>query len=218
MRTIVYIMGVPCSGKTTILKQWTRKGGATVPEFFEGVPDYVHNSGKESFNVKREAQSWVLEQHRLKELCMQNFALDGVILVERSPLDLVAYGRALDELYMSKEVVTPEASIARWTEKQVTSMSWTPGIFILLEASIDVIGKRWIVQRKITWEQWENYWKPFTEVLQKEYRNVLMGAYTGKRNRNIVTIRTDESIEASLAQIEEHFQDQMRDVVSFLAT
>ena len=94
MKKVVYLLGIPCAGKSTIMNEWRNKGGMTLPEFTEPVPDFVHNAWLGSEETQLNAQKWALEQNVKKETMIRNLDYDGTLVVERSPIDAVVYARA----------------------------------------------------------------------------------------------------------------------------
>lgn len=150
-------MGPPCSGKSTIIKEWQKKGGLVLPEFLEPAPDFINNSWLEGVGSQIRAQEWVIEQHLKKDEIIQTLVGDEPLLVERSPLDAVVYGRALGKI------------VAELTEPIVAKQTWTQGALILLTTDSDLLRRRWIQTRNLSPEGWDQQWGPFSQSLQQHY-------------------------------------------------
>lgn len=159
MKEIVYLVGPPCTGKSTILKEWQNKGGIAVPEFLEPVPDFVVNAWNQDREVQLAGQQWIMGQHIRKDIFIKNLDVDGVIAVERSPLDALVYSRVFG------------GEINSWTEIEVAQRNWQPGLMVLLTVGPEIIKDRWVNTRNLPLETWENQWAPFTHELQRQYKH-----------------------------------------------
>jgi len=153
-------MGPPCTGKSTLLKEWEKNGGQYVAEFLEPVPDFVHNSWIGDENTKLLAEQWALQQNIRKDEIIQKRETDLPLLVERCPLDVLVYARAFG------------GKAASWTEREVAKRSWSPGKLILLTTDIDVLKERWMTSRNLSLSEWNNQWLPLTRSLYKYYEEL----------------------------------------------
>ncbi|EKD65694.1 MAG: hypothetical protein ACD_50C00014G0004 [uncultured bacterium] len=182
MKKVVYLLGVPCAGKSTIIKEWRHKGGMTLPEFTEPVPDFVHNAWLGSKEAQLNAQKWALEQNFKKDEMIRNLPYDGTLIVERSPIDAVVYARAFG------------GKVALWTETEVAKNNWVPGMLVLLATDYENLKERWILGRGLSREDWEHQWKPFSRALQGQYEMF-------KRTFSIPSIQTDTSLGETMRQL-----------------
>lgn len=183
MKKIVYLLGLPCTGKSTIVKEWGNRGGATLPEFLEPVPDFVHNSWRGDEDIKLKAQKWAVEQYIRKDELIRNLDCEGILIVERSPIDAVMYAKAFG------------GKVASWTELEVSKRLWSPGIPILLTTNLELLEERWTQGRGLSFEEWEYQWKPFSIALQKHYENL-------KRTFGIPSIQTDTSLVETMGRLQ----------------
>ncbi len=182
MKKVVYLLGIPCAGKSTIMNEWRNKGGMTLPEFTEPVPDFVHNAWLGSEETQLNAQKWALEQNVKKETMIRNLDYDGTLVVERSPIDAVVYARAFG------------GKVALWTENEVAKKSWAPGILVLLTTDYERLKKRWILGRGLPRESWEQQWEPFSQALQRQYEMF-------KRTFGIPSIQTDTPLGETMRRL-----------------
>lgn len=182
MKKVVYLLGIPCGGKSTIIKEWQHKGGMTLPEFTEPVPDFVYNAWLGNKDTQLKAQKWVLEQNLKKDEMIRNLRYEKTLVVERSPIDVVVYARAFGR------------EVALWTENEVAKKSWVPGILIIIATDYERLKDRWILGRGLSRENWEQQWKPFSQVLQGQYEMF-------KRTFDIASIQTDTPLGESMRQL-----------------
>lgn len=183
MNRAVYLLGLPCTGKSTILKEWQIRGGSVLPEFLDPVPDFVHNSWLGEEKSRLQAEKWVIEQCVRKDDMLKNQDIKGTILIERSPLDIVVYGRVFG------------SRVSSWTETEVLKRQWTPGVLVFLTSSFDVLKERWMLGRGLSVQDWQRQWEPFSLRLQEQYE-VFTGTY------GIPTIRTDTSLEETMRNLD----------------
>ncbi len=182
MSRVVFLIGPPCSGKSTLIKEWERRGGVVLGEFLEPVPEFVHNSWLGSEEEQVAAQKWAVDQHRRKDDILQSLDTNEPILVERSPLDVVAYGRVFG------------GDVARQTEAEVLKRRWTPGALILLETDEDALKQRWVTGRGLPPADWDNQWEPFSVELQKQYDTL-------RRSFGVPVINTETSVDDSMERL-----------------
>lgn len=184
MKEVVYLMGPPCSGKSTLLEQWKDIGGQIVPEFTTPVPDYVHNAWLGDEDMKLKAQQWAFEQNVHKDDLIKKLSTEGTILVERCCLDVLSYSRAL------------KGKAAIWTENSISRRKWTPGKVILLSASIEVLRERWLSVRHIASQEWVNQWLPLSESLWSFYSKL-------QHDFGIPIISTETDLNTTIQQLTE---------------
>ena len=174
-------MGLPCTGKSTLLKEWEERGGSVVPEFVREVPLYVRDAWKSDPDVQLEAQKWILDQYRQKDEFIKGLDYDGPLLVERSPLDAVIYSRSFG------------GKVALFTDSEVVKRAWVPGKIILLKASEEVLRERLMKERGFTYEEWQQD-LAFSKVLESHYRSF-------EAEHGISSINTQQNIKETMYQL-----------------
>lgn len=184
MKEIIYLLGLPCVGKSTIVEEWKKRGGLVLPEFLEPVPDFVHNSWLGNQKSKLDAQKWALEQHYKKDQLIKDLKTESPVVVERSPLDALVYGRVLG------------GEARSWTETQISKRQWAEGTLVLLQAAQDVLRQRWVSGRGLTTDDWNLQWGPFSNLLQDQYL-ILRNMF------GIPIVRTDLPLEGTMKALED---------------
>jgi hypothetical protein len=153
-RTIVFLSGLPGTGKTTVaalLK--ARLGGTVVPEFLDPVPAWVINTRPESSHAERlAAQHWTLDQHAKKNALLGQ--MNGrAAVVDRTWIDTLIYSYAYG-------VETFQATV-----RAAELYPWSDGHFFVLSARSTVVRKRMIEKEAITADAWDTTWKSYIAAL-----------------------------------------------------
>ncbi len=184
MKEIVYLIGPPCAGKSTIINAWQASGGIIVPEFTDPVPDYVHNAWLGDEATRAKAQAWAFEQNLRKNKILTNLVSEQRILVERSVLDVLAYSRVFG------------GRVATWTETMIARNQWQPGKLILLTTKLETLQQRWLQERGLSPTDWQNQWQPLTAALMREYTRL-------QETYGIPRLSTEDNLSVTLAELNE---------------
>lgn len=153
---IVYLSGLPCTGKSAVLIEWAKRGGEIIPEFLTIPPPYVVDAWQSDEKTKLLAQQWIFNQYVEKEDRIREHTGNSPLLVERSPIDAVVYSRALGGL------------VARWTDNEVAMRTWTPGKIVFLNADVEILRNRMISGRDVSPTDWEQSLS-FSQLLDHHY-------------------------------------------------
>lgn len=121
-KRLYYVCGVSWTGKTALINLLSEEENCTIiPEFLDPYPDYFLSLTVNSDEaLKRASVEWVLNQYKKKESLIRSTR--GVIICDRSPLDLEAYALAFG------------GNLFQHTTIQMKQMSWSSGVLILLLA------------------------------------------------------------------------------------
>lgn len=148
-RRVVYLSGLPCTGKTSVLSGLGNQGWATVPEFLEQVPNEVRQAFTGDSEDMLNAQRWVINQHLQKSKMVGGFLESGQnVAVDRGPLDALIYSKTLGE------------NIYRFTVGELKRHRWVDGEVYLLTADSETIMRRFFTRDgwgTLTEESWRQY-------------------------------------------------------------
>lgn len=121
MSKTIYLCGVPCSGKTTLIDLLVSQLGCIgVPEFLAATPEdfWALSSSSTTEHVQRVIR-WCYNQVLLKERMIRQHKR-SLVACDRSPLDLLVYAKTLS------------AEVTFWLHKRMQRVIWRNGIVVLL--------------------------------------------------------------------------------------
>ena len=153
---VIYLSGLPGSGKTTITRQLAQRLHATViPEFLEPIPQWVIATRRDApISDRIAAQRWVIAQHAAKNLLVREAGREGApVLVDRTFVDAALYAAAYG------------ADTLEATLDELDQHTWVRGLFLILYAKPDVIKSRMIARADCNASDWEAHWRGFVEQL-----------------------------------------------------
>jgi thymidylate kinase len=154
---ILYLSGMPGSGKTTSMDAISADLGATkIPEFLESIPDLVlfaRETDNEEQNLA--AQLWTLNQHIRKDLLIKS--LRGKIIVDRTWIDTVVYSLIYGKA-VAKEIIS-----------KINEVDWSNGKNIILVTDLETARERLSERWKISKTDWEYNWEGFIKDLHYYY-------------------------------------------------
>lgn len=207
MRT-AYLMGLPGSGKTTLINKWKEAGGLTVPEFLEEVPPYVVNAWSGGAEERREAQRWVVDQHRMKNSVIESYSHDNkdrLVLVDRCPIEAVFYSSVFDQ------------ETASYTLGELARTNWSVGFFIWITTDLDVLHRRIVNERGRDESEWQDQWLPLSTALLPWYKK-LSDEFGVKTYESPTASRDSISIDKLAEFIDVNYRDfDLNSVVNFFA-
>ncbi len=175
MGASVFLSGLPGTGKTTVLSKIALKGWKAIPEFFDRVPDYVYTSHNESVASRIRAQDWVLTQNiRKHELAREFLSKNYSVVVDRSPVDILAYSLMLgDEIY--KDSID-----------KMLSTNWILGSLYFFNIPIQIACQR-LIDRDSLDKSTTIEWLNFFENLSRSYNQLMSSTYaTSSGSINII--------------------------------
>jgi len=183
-KRIYYVCGVSWTGKTSIIDLLSEEENCTtIPEFFDPYPDYFPSLTVNSNEaLKRASVEWVLNQYKKKENVIRS--TQGLIVCDRSPLDLEAYALAFGN------------NLFQYTTMRMKKVSWSAGALILLLApNLNELLKRMQDRGGLDSFSSMRLVNELIKPLEKEYIRIF-------NFTNAKSVPTNCSLEESLKKIE----------------
>ncbi len=193
MQKVVYLSGLPTTGKSTMLNYLGSIFGQKylfLPEFLEPFPQFVNERGERDEASRIRAQEWAINQHALKTKIARE---DGrSTIMDRGVFDALAYSWA-----MSNEVFLQSLIL-------VASQSWLEGTIILLDAPDSVIRDRLAQRDGVTADSWASYWQPYITKVREGYYQVeqTCGQFKVERINNTESLEEVKSKLSKLIEVE----------------
>lgn len=157
----VYLSGIPATGKTTIQRFMCDVGWRGISEFLDPIPSYVYSPAEGSLSECIKAQDWVISQNiRKNELIKATISREMPVIVDRGPLDVVAYSYMLG-------IKVFEHSIERMRD-----VNWIGGQLYLLNATTEIACER-LMQRDSIAKNERDKWLNFLSILNNSYSEVV---------------------------------------------
>lgn len=153
---IIYLCGLPGSGKSTAASYVARTIGASlIAEFIDPIPEWVVNiRGSASAGDRIKAQLWAVMQHARKNQMLRDERRSAnSVVVDRTFVDAVLYASVFGDTTLTL------------TLDEVDKHDWLPGVYFLLYAQPNEIKRRMITRGDCTEESWDLDWRDFVSQL-----------------------------------------------------